>query len=208
MTLQSFWIFHVRSYVEVSLGHSVPVCSFNVDCGLLVLPTRNVRFAMSISLNLPSCHWHDLHIIFMSYINTYGYSCFHFSITAQKLKFSIKDFFSKCNQIRSFLRIWSHLLKKSLMVNFSFSAMNDLLLRWILLRLFKIKQLLQYSFYMIFISKLFFNWFNTEKASQRSIDLTFILTKTYWQIVLLFQKKQTRGVVRGRKKELKSPFKY
>ena len=35
--------------------------------------------------------------------------------TAQKVKFSIKDFFSKCDQIRIFLRIWSHLLKKSLM---------------------------------------------------------------------------------------------
>ena len=34
--------------------------------------------------------------------------------TAQKMKFSIKDFFSKCDQIRSFLRIRSHLLKKSL----------------------------------------------------------------------------------------------
>ena len=30
--------------------------------------------------------------------------------TAQKMKFSIKDFFSKCDQIPSFLRIWSHLL--------------------------------------------------------------------------------------------------
>ena len=30
------------------------------------------------------------------------------------MKFSIKDFFSKCDQTRSFLRIWSHLLKKSL----------------------------------------------------------------------------------------------
>ena len=30
--------------------------------------------------------------------------------TAQKMKFSIKDFFSKCDQI---LWIWSHLLKKS-----------------------------------------------------------------------------------------------
>ena len=39
---------------------------------------------------------------------------------AQKMKFSIKNFFSKCDQIRSFLRIWSHLLKKSLMANFSF----------------------------------------------------------------------------------------
>ena len=36
------------------------------------------------------------------------------------MKFSIKDFFSKCDQIRSVLRIWSHLLKKSLMENFIF----------------------------------------------------------------------------------------
>ena len=40
--------------------------------------------------------------------------------TAQKIKFSIKDFLSKCDQIRSFLRIWLHLLKKSLMENFIF----------------------------------------------------------------------------------------
>ena len=38
------------------------------------------------------------------------------------MKFSIKDFCSKCDQIRSFLRIWSHLLKKSLMENFIFCA--------------------------------------------------------------------------------------
>ena len=38
------------------------------------------------------------------------------------MKFSIKDFFSKCDQIRSFLRIWSGLLKKSLMDNFIFGA--------------------------------------------------------------------------------------
>ena len=43
--------------------------------------------------------------------------------TAQKMKFSIKDYFSKCDQIRNFLRIWSHLLKKSLMENFIFCAM-------------------------------------------------------------------------------------
>ena len=40
-------------------------------------------------------------------------------ITAQKMKFSIKDFFDKCDQIRSFLWIWSHLLKKSLMGNYT-----------------------------------------------------------------------------------------
>ena len=44
------------------------------------------------------------------------------SFTAQKIKFSIKDFFSKCDQIRSFLWIWSHLLKSFLMENFLFCA--------------------------------------------------------------------------------------
>ena len=40
----------------------------------------------------------------------------------QKMKLPIKDFFSKCNQIHSFPRIWSHLLKKSFMKNFIFCA--------------------------------------------------------------------------------------
>ena len=40
--------------------------------------------------------------------------------TAQKIKFSIKDFFRKCDQIRRKLRIWSHFLKKSLIENFIF----------------------------------------------------------------------------------------
>ena len=39
------------------------------------------------------------------------------------MKFSIKDFFSKCDQIRSFLQIWLHLLKKSLIENFIVCAM-------------------------------------------------------------------------------------
>ena len=42
--------------------------------------------------------------------------------TAQKMMFSIKDFFSKCDQIRSFLR--PHLLKKSLMENLIFCAVR------------------------------------------------------------------------------------
>ena len=45
-------------------------------------------------------------------------------IIAQKIKFSIKDFFSKCDQIRRKLRFWSHLLKKSLMQNFIFCALR------------------------------------------------------------------------------------
>ena len=40
------------------------------------------------------------------------------------MKFSIKDLFSKCDQIRRFLRIWSHLLKKLLMENFIFCSVK------------------------------------------------------------------------------------
>ena len=46
-------------------------------------------------------------------------------VTAQKMKLSIKDFFSKCDQIGSFLRIWSHLLKKYLMENFIFCVVSN-----------------------------------------------------------------------------------
>ena len=42
--------------------------------------------------------------------------------TAQNIKFSFKDFFSKCEQILIKLRIYSYLLKKSLKENFIFSA--------------------------------------------------------------------------------------
>ena len=40
------------------------------------------------------------------------------------MKFSIKDFFSECDQMRSFQRIWSQILKKSLMENFIFCAVS------------------------------------------------------------------------------------
>ena len=38
------------------------------------------------------------------------------------MKFAIKNFFSKCDQICRKLRIWSHLLKNYLMGNFIFCA--------------------------------------------------------------------------------------
>ena len=41
---------------------------------------------------------------------------FHKLTTAQKMHFSIKDSFSKCDQIHSFRRIWSHLLQKFLIL--------------------------------------------------------------------------------------------
>ena len=45
--------------------------------------------------------------------------------TAQKVKSPIMDFFSKCDQIRRFLRIGLHLLKESVMGNFIFCAVWD-----------------------------------------------------------------------------------
>ena len=45
--------------------------------------------------------------------------------TAQKMRICMKDFFSKCDQIRRILRIRSHLLKKSLMENFIFCAVRS-----------------------------------------------------------------------------------
>ena len=44
--------------------------------------------------------------------------------TGQKMKFSIKDFFSKCDQNRRKLWIWSNLLKKLLMENFIFCTVS------------------------------------------------------------------------------------
>ena len=65
--------------------------------------------------------WHNSLKIVSSNLIGSSYSpiciCYNFVTlyTAQKNKFSTKDFFSKCDQIRSFLRIWSYLLKKFLM---------------------------------------------------------------------------------------------
>ena len=39
------------------------------------------------------------------------------------MKFFTQDFFSKCDQICRKLRIWSHLLQKSLMENFIFCTL-------------------------------------------------------------------------------------
>ena len=54
------------------------------------------------------------------------------------MKIFIKDFFSKYDQIRRELRIWSHLPKKSLMENFIFCAVEVLhvALHFFLLRSF------------------------------------------------------------------------
>ena len=70
-------------------------------------------------------------MLFIEINNTFWYSVDKFRkilskahmpslFTAQKMKFSMKYFFSKCDQIRSFQRIWLNLLKISLLKNFIF----------------------------------------------------------------------------------------
>ena len=80
-------------------------------------------------------------------------------ITVQKMKFSIMDFFSKCDQIRSFLLIWSHLLKKCVMKNFIFCAM------------YCVVTLLAASLFVL-------NFFNDSNS------LTLTSTFFYWNILL------------------------
>ena len=57
-----------------------------------------------------------------------SFGCIITLSTTQKIKFSITDFFSKCDQIPRKLRIWSHLLKKFILENFNFCAVIVLLL--------------------------------------------------------------------------------
>ena len=83
-----------------------------------ITTTSHALFATSLS---------PYPIICLSYSTGYYFTFSHsrarLSYTAQKMKFFIKDFFSKFDQIRRKLRILSHLLKKSLMENFIFCAL-------------------------------------------------------------------------------------
>ena len=49
----------------------------------------------------------------------------HIRPFSQKMKFSIKDFVTKCGQIRRRLWIWSHSLKKCQIENFIFYAVKN-----------------------------------------------------------------------------------
>ena len=88
------------------------------------------RFAISGSFRLtcseisPSCSFFHFYMLLkfllfhecsQTVINTKKVMCDVFwNYAQQKMMFSIKDLFSKCDQVRRKLRIWSHLLKKSL----------------------------------------------------------------------------------------------
>ena len=63
-----------------------------------------------------------------------------FQGSAQKMKFSIQEFSRKCDQICSFGRIWSHLLKKFFIKNFIFRSVKACLIETCFIKPFEAPQ--------------------------------------------------------------------
>ena len=75
------------------------------------ITTGTLRFKITFPYN--TCE--QLLLSLARFSKTLGY---HWA----KMKFSIKNFFSKCDQMRRKLRNWSHLLRKPLIESFIFCA--------------------------------------------------------------------------------------
>ena len=81
---------------------------------VLLLFRRNI---LSSRFCQRHCVYFKTPIAAIHYIKQAGFTS---TTTAQKRKFSIKYFYSKCDQICRKLQIWPYLLKKPLMENFIF----------------------------------------------------------------------------------------
>ena len=101
-------------------------------------------------------------------------------ITAQKMKFSIKDFFSQCDQIRRKLWIWSHLLKKSLMGNFIFCAVNVCCRVW-WLRVFKN---MTFLICLIWIFLFYFSVVKTQQSILRAKKVVLKKSLFIWKVLV------------------------
>ena len=96
------------------------------------------------------------------------------------MKFFIKDFFSRCDQIRSFLRIWSHLLKKSLMENFIFCAVFVQTLLKIAMKVFRnFQSKLWFMRYIFYVFNIFYyiKPYRNQTRVQVSFHATYSLRK-------------------------------
>ena len=100
-----FQLYRLSVKISYPKRRYMPIYLMYLD-NFIVLTIENLKYIFLRSLPFTQLKQH------------YNYS----RHTAQNMKFPIKDFFSKCNQIRSLLRIWSHLLKKFLIENFVFCA--------------------------------------------------------------------------------------
>ena len=105
------------------------------------------------------------------------------------MKFSIKDFFSKCDQFRSFLWIWPYLPKKSLTENFIFCSVCFCLkfLFWeCVLRDLKDKYMEKPSKHFHLVSKvLFFDM--TSRRGTRSNQRWNNVKKQRWEILTILK---------------------
>ena len=100
-----FW--YVFSHIRTEYG------------GLLCKSPYSVRIPDNTDQKNSKCE-HFLRSLCLR-LKSFAFSSEH---TPRKMKFCIRDFFVKCDQIRSFLPVWWHLLKKSLMENFIFCAVK------------------------------------------------------------------------------------
>ena len=102
-------------FIESNMYYfSVPLLStVNVNKVLIILMIMIIRCFIQ-RCNLP------LNFCVLLYQLFFGKFLGKYYIIAQKITFSVLDYFGKSAQIRSFLRIFSHLLKKSLTENFVF----------------------------------------------------------------------------------------
>ena len=124
-------------YIQVHFQKLSLILNFCKTCIILMAgcvvssnETMNSRMDQVKSLKIDNLqkHWSNIVCLNRSYHFKFVKVCFHktFSIHSlmhslhKKMKFSIEDFFSKCDQIRRKLGIWSHLLKKYLIENFIF----------------------------------------------------------------------------------------
>ena len=81
---------------------------------------NNLFVHLTIDCKIASEWERPFHLIHIT-LYKIKFSCREFfRNTYQRMKFFIKDLLNKCDQIRRKLRIWSHLLKKTLMENFIF----------------------------------------------------------------------------------------
>ena len=79
------------------------------------------------------------------------------------MKFSVKNFFGKCDQIRRKLHIWSHLLKKPLMENLIFSVVSILVTSFFI-GIVNVMYILEFFFLFIYFLFQTINCFSNSAA--------------------------------------------
>ena len=102
-------------YLNCSFNNrSFNVCSFFSIIKSIAVNLFNINFIFSLYMGKS--------YFFQVPFKYLAFDQFPYLPLNKKMKLSIKDFFSKYDQMNSFLRIWSYLLKKSLLENFIFRA--------------------------------------------------------------------------------------